>query len=264
MSIAASQNSSFARAIVTLADVKPSDMQHELAVADPRLPAAVEHEAPSHRRLGSSEITVGHRSARFDHLTGRVHLAARNPGAPAVRPRTVPPAEQAHAPPRAAAMPAPSHRAITKAVPRQFAEIARHSPCSRANASRGYESVLLKSPFTTNTTRAVAAPEATEVVPSSRGGPRGQASAVFKRSETLERLSPDADRIDVGRIRRHSGKGTQPLPCAPPLRQRRRLPRPRRRSDQREAGGGRAGQSGDQRLMSDPHVRIGSMKLGRK
>jgi hypothetical protein len=101
--------------------------------------APVEHEAPSHRRVGSSEITVGRKSARFDHLTGRVHLAARNPGAPAVRPRTAPPAEQAHAPPRAAAMSAPSHRAIRKAVPRQFAEIARHSPCSRANASRGYE-----------------------------------------------------------------------------------------------------------------------------
>jgi hypothetical protein len=67
--------------IVTLADVSRAGCSNALGVWTRRPPAAIEHEAPSHRRLGSSEIIVvlGCKSARFDHLTRRVHLAGRNP-----------------------------------------------------------------------------------------------------------------------------------------------------------------------------------------
>ena len=190
-------------------------MQQCIGGLDRSLATPIEHEAPSHRHLRprkiaaalgrqvrpparrrqSSSTRAGRPLRSSDGRRadgGKPHssLAARNPGAPAGRPRTAPPAEPARAPPRSpprgAVVPAPSRRASTKAVPRQFAEIARHGPCSSANASRAYDTVLPKSPIRSQyDARRVAAPEATEVVPSSNGPGTGAASAVSRQGKHL-------------------------------------------------------------------------------
>ena len=44
--------------IVTLADVKPCEMQQRIGDLDRSLPAPIEHEASSHRQLGTRKIAM--------------------------------------------------------------------------------------------------------------------------------------------------------------------------------------------------------------
>ena len=184
-------------------------------------------------------------------------------------PRAAPPAEQAHAPPRssprAAAMPAPFHRANS----RLYQGISRNSP---ATAGVLHQRLARKRNRPAEIPHAqpirrpqVVAPEATEALPIEQSGghggkPRWSPGAAKSPRATRSRSGSDRCRKNPASLRQsHAAPALRS--ATPPQR---RLPRPRRRSNQREPDTGRVGQSGDQRVTSDPIARIGSMKLGRR
>ena len=226
---------------MTLADVKPCEMQQCIGLLDRRLHAPIGHEAPSHRHLGSSEITVvlGRKSARklipavilysprprFDHLTGGVQTAGicRSQSKSASNPTR----EQRH-----------QRNKLTHHLDRRlellpclrrfieqiagctkaFRGTPPPRPVSCTNASRENETVLPKSPMHNRyDARRSSRPRRPRLSRSSRVAATGASlGGLQARQNLLERLGPEADRIAVGRIQRHSGKATLPRLCAPP------------------------------------------------
>ena len=139
-------------------------------------------------------------------------------------------------------------------------------PVSCTNASRENETVLPKSPMHNRyDARRSSRPRRPRLSRSSRvrghgGKPRGSPGAAKSPRATRSRSGSDRCRKNPASLRQsHAAPALRS--ATPPQR---RLPRPRRRSNQREPDTGRVGQSGDQRVTSDPIARIGSMKLGRR